>query len=65
MVKRCRICGCTDADCSECIAISGAPCWWVSDDLCSLCADIRDCKIFPGTPEIMKRRVALFLEAKP
>lgn len=33
----CRICGCTDADCSQCIARTGEPCWWVEPDLCSAC----------------------------
>ncbi len=37
----CRECGCTEADCSECIAVLGEPCVW--DDkrktLCSRCAD--------------------------
>ena len=35
--RRCRVCGCTDADCSPCIARTGAPCWWVAADLCSAC----------------------------
>lgn len=33
----CRVCGCTDADCSGCIARTGAPCSWVERDLCSAC----------------------------
>lgn len=36
---RCRICGCTDDDCSQCVAAQGYPCHWVEDDLCSRCAD--------------------------
>lgn len=36
-VRACRSCGCTDADCSECIAVTGSPCWWVEYDLCSRC----------------------------
>lgn len=35
---KCRECGCTDADCSQCIAKTGAPCSWVEADLCSACA---------------------------
>lgn len=38
-IKTCRVCGCTDDDCSQCIAATGAPCHWVEDDLCSRCAD--------------------------
>ena len=37
--RKCRVCGCTDTDCSQCIAAQGHPCWWVEDDLCSRCAD--------------------------
>lgn len=36
-VRRCRVCGCTDDDCSGCVARTGEPCYWVSDDLCSAC----------------------------
>ena len=38
-VRRCRVCGCTDADCSECIEATGEPCYWVEEDLCSRCAE--------------------------
>lgn len=41
--RKCRICGCTDDDCRRCIEISGEPCFWVLDDLCSVCA----CGILP------------------
>src|SRR5579885_3188867 len=37
--QKCRICGCTDDDCSQCIRITGHPCHWVEEDLCSACAD--------------------------
>ncbi len=36
-VQRCRICGCTDADCSQCVERTGTPCHWVASDLCSAC----------------------------
>jgi len=35
--RRCRVCGCTDADCRQCIAKTGQPCHWVEADLCSAC----------------------------
>lgn len=35
---KCRVCGCTDRDCSGCIARTGQACSWVEDDLCSACA---------------------------
>lgn len=36
-VRRCRVCGCTDDDCRQCIAVTGRPCHWVAPDLCSAC----------------------------
>jgi hypothetical protein len=35
----CRVCGCTDADCSGCIERTGQPCMWVpgEGDLCTAC----------------------------
>lgn len=35
----CRICSCTDKDCSWCIVLhfEGNPCSWVEPDLCSFC----------------------------
>lgn len=35
--RKCRSCGCTDADRSGCVARTGRPCAWVEDDLCSAC----------------------------
>lgn len=34
----CRACGCTNDDCSQCVAKTGVPCHWVEPDLCSACA---------------------------
>lgn len=34
----CRMCGCTDNDCSGCVARTGEACSWVENDLCSACA---------------------------
>lgn len=35
----CRECGCTDFDCSQCIARTGRPCSWTDEShtLCSAC----------------------------
>lgn len=35
----CKICGCTDNDCRQCIEATGEPCFWVDDthELCSRC----------------------------
>jgi hypothetical protein len=37
--RTCRVCGCTDDDCSQCIEATGEPCSWAEDDLCSRCLD--------------------------
>lgn len=34
----CRVCGCTDGDCRQCIEKTGEPCSWVSQNLCTACA---------------------------
>lgn len=39
--RRCRVCGCTDADCSGCIERTGEPCTWVEPNLCSACTEAR------------------------
>lgn len=38
-IRRCRVCDCTDDDCSGCVERTGEPCYWVSDaiDICSAC----------------------------
>jgi hypothetical protein len=46
-VGTCRVCGCTDADCRQCIEKTGEPCYWVEDDLCSACAPASQ-KLPPG-----------------
>jgi hypothetical protein len=35
----CRVCGCSDLDCSGCVERTGKPCHWVEDNLCSACAE--------------------------
>lgn len=44
-IARCRVCGCTDDDCRQCIAKTGEPCTWVEPDLCSACAEEEDTKL--------------------
>lgn len=39
MVRECRVCGCTEADCTQCVKAQGYPCEWVDIDLCSRCAN--------------------------
>lgn len=35
--RTCRVCGCTDNDCRQCVEAQGEPCHWVAADLCSRC----------------------------
>ena len=35
----CRVCGCTECNCSQCLDAQGYPCHWVTEDLCSRCAE--------------------------
>ena len=35
---RCRLCGCSDADCRGCVEVIGRPCSWVAREICSACA---------------------------
>jgi hypothetical protein len=37
--RTCSQCGCTDDDCRQCIEATGEPCFWVTEDMCSACAD--------------------------
>jgi hypothetical protein len=39
-LQSCRVCGCTDSDCSHCIERTGHPCSWVDIDLCSACTNM-------------------------
>lgn len=33
----CKVCGCTDDNCDQCVDASGEACYWVESDLCSRC----------------------------
>lgn len=46
--RKCRVCGCTDNDCRQCIEAQGFPCWWVEEDLCSRCAAEEDARAAAG-----------------
>lgn len=50
----CKVCGCTDKDCSQCIEKTGEACYWVDDDheLCSACVE-NDLK----KTDIMKEKI--------
>lgn len=55
-VRKCRICGCTDDDCRQCIEKTGEPCYWVEDDLCSACK--KDVKKKQDIPILLAKEVA-------
>lgn len=38
-IRTCRVCGCNDLDCTQCIEKTGRPCTWVEEDLCSACVN--------------------------
>jgi hypothetical protein len=42
--RSCRVCNCTDDDCSGCVARTGAPCAWIAEDLCSACDRSTECE---------------------
>ena len=35
---KCDICGCTEADCSACVRLTGFPCSWAKPNRCTTCA---------------------------
>lgn len=60
-VGRCRVCGCTDDDCSGCIERTGEPCsWWVElpphpdGPICSACAIDQ---VIQGTSSLVPRGI--------
>ena len=54
--RECKVCGCTDLDCSQCITDQGEACYWVLNNLCSRCAPkvCTEC----GSDEIYSERMA-------
>lgn len=59
-VRSCRACGCTDDDCSICIARTGLACHWVEDDLCSACLHMAtegECQLTPTALATQPRRL--------
>jgi PRTRC genetic system protein E len=38
-IRTCRICGCTEDDCKQCIEKTGEACHWIDVDLCSACEE--------------------------
>ncbi len=38
-MRKCKVCGCTDDDCRQCIEAQGFSCHWLTDDLCCRCGN--------------------------
>jgi hypothetical protein len=36
--RKCRVCGCTDDNCQQCVEKTDQPCHWVEPTLCSTCS---------------------------
>lgn len=53
-LRRCRVCKCTEYNCSQCVKKTGQPCSWIEDDLCSACRDTTKQKVLPPPEEILK-----------
>lgn len=51
-IRKCRVCGCTDDDCSGCIERTGERCYWVSENLCSACVEITGNEGWPPDGEL-------------
>lgn len=44
--QQCRVCGCSDYNCTKCTKITGELCSWIENDLCSRCdAEIKKLQI--------------------
>lgn len=39
ILAKCRVCGCTDEDCRQCVEKTGKICHWIEPDLCSACQE--------------------------
>ena len=52
-VRKCRVCGCTDDDCSGCIEKTGVPCGWAEADLCTACVPVQEGLVIGGIPVTM------------
>lgn len=50
-MRTCRLCGCTDNDCSQCIERTGERCYWLNDkdNLCSACLELNEVVEFVKT----------------
>ncbi len=64
---KCKVCGCTDDDCRQCIEKTGHPCHWIKKDLCSACNDLKitkqiNMKLYIAINGDMSSKIILFAE---
>lgn len=52
--RMCRVCGCTDNNCAQCIEKTGEACHWVEADLCSACVDEKE-KVASSANKVAKK----------
>jgi len=52
--RKCKYCGCTDEDCSQCIERTGLACYWISEDKCSACNQVNEEDIIISCPECLE-----------
>lgn len=62
--RTCRVCGCKDNDCRQCIKKTGQPCTWVENDLCSACYLPPPEEIMKSIEEKMKESQQIFNDLK-
>lgn len=58
--RQCRVCGCTEDNCSQCIKKTGNPCHWVEDDLCSACKEPEPIDILNQIEKSMNESAKIF-----
>lgn len=61
-VKKCRVCGCTQENCRQCIDRTGEPCSWIEPDLCSACYPIVNFNWDDATAEMLRTYIAELTE---
>ena len=54
--RTCRVCGCTNEDCTGCLQRTGKPCYWVAPDLCSACRNATPTKVGQSPPAQLDSR---------
>lgn len=62
-VRKCRVCGCTEDDCRQCIEKTGEPCYWAEEDLCSACQEeMEKRKVMPCQMKDVAKKVIVHMK---